>query len=142
MPWKVLASAWLLGFAMWSALFCVIPMEHVLKEQLHLTHTQTILLYTIPLVALASFCIPGGVLSDRIGARKAAGIGINIVTVGSLLRATATNPTSLLIFTAVYGIGLGLAFPNFPKLVSAWVPKERSGMTIGVVMLNNRGDNI
>ena len=134
MPWKILGSGWILGFAMWAALFCVVPMEHILKEALALTHTQTILLYTIPMVALAAVSIPGGILADRIGARKAAGIGVIIIAVGSILRATAASPPSLLAFTAIFGVGLGLTFPNFPKLVSAWVPRERAGVATGAIM--------
>lgn len=134
MPWKVLGSGWILAFAMWAALFCVVPMEHILKEALALTHTQTILLFTIPMMALAVVSIPGGILADRIGARKAAGIGAIIIVVGSLMRATAETPSSLLAFTAIYGVGLGLTFPNFPKLVSAWVPRERAGVATGAVL--------
>jgi len=134
LPWKILVSGWILGFAMWAALFCVVPMEHILKEALALNHTQTILLYTIPFIALAAVSIPGGILADRIGARKAAGIGVIIIMVGSILRATAVSSPALLTFTALFGVGLGLTFPNFPKLVSAWVPRERAGVATGAIM--------
>ncbi len=56
-------------------MFSVPPMEHILKEELLLTHAQTSLLYSIPILMIGAVAIPAGVISDRIGVRKAAGIG-------------------------------------------------------------------
>ena len=74
MPWKILAGAFILGFAIWAPVFCVPPMEHILREELLLSHTQISLLFTIPIMMVAIMAIPGGILADRIGAKKAAGI--------------------------------------------------------------------
>ena len=126
-PWVIIVSATLMAFAMWTPMFCVPPIEHILKEELSLTHAQTSLLYSGPMLAIAAASIPAGLLTDRIGVRKAAGIGAIILAVGSALRATATDSESLLAFTVIYGIGLGWVFPNLPKLVSLWAPKHRIG---------------
>jgi len=107
-------------------------MEHILKAELHLTHVQTSLLFTAPILMLAAVAIPAGVITDRIGVRKAAGIGAIIIAVGTILRGTATNSPSLLAFTFIYGVGLGWSFPNLPKLVSAWVPREKAGVATGI----------
>lgn len=131
-PWTVLGNACLLGFAMFAPLFCVPPMEHILKEELLLTHAQTGLLFTAPILMLAAVAIPAGLITDRIGVRKAAGIGAIIITVGAILRGTATNYSSLLAFTFIYGVGLGWSFPNLPKLISAWVPREKAGVATGI----------
>jgi CP family cyanate transporter-like MFS transporter len=134
MPWTILGSAWLLAFAIYSPMFCVPPMEHILKEELLLTHTQASLLFSTPLMMLVVAAIPGGLIADRIGVRKAAGIGIIIIVVGTILRSTATNYSSLLAFTLIFGIGIGLAYPNLPKVISAWTPREKAGMATGVVL--------
>jgi AAHS family 3-hydroxyphenylpropionic acid transporter len=107
-------------------------MEHILKEALHLSHTQTSLIYVAPILMLAALAIPGGLLADRIGAKKAAGIGAIVIVAGTVLRGTATDASSLLIFTFIYGAGLGLSFPNIPKLISAWFPRERAGVATGL----------
>jgi cyanate permease len=130
--WPILGVAFLLAFVMWASMFCVPPMEYILKESLHLTHAHTILLYSAPMLALAGVAIPAGIMADRIGFRKAAGIGASIIAVGSILRATVTNPFSLLVFTFIIGVGLGLSYPNLFKLVSAWSPRERAGVATGV----------
>jgi AAHS family 3-hydroxyphenylpropionic acid transporter len=132
-PRTILGSAWLVGFAMWAPMFCVPPMEHILKEALHLSHAQTSLLYIAPVLMLAALAIPGGLLADRIGAKKAAGIGTIVIVAGTVLRGTATDASSLLVFTFIYGVGLGLSFPNIPKLISAWFPRERAGVATGVL---------
>jgi len=131
-PWSILASTFLMAFAMWSPMFCVPPMEHILKEELLLTHAQTSLLFTAPILMLAAVAILGGRIADRIGVKKAAGIGAIIIAVGAILRGTATSASSLLAFSFIYGVGFGLSFPNLPKLVSAWVPREKAGVATGI----------
>ena len=131
-PWPILASALLLAFAMQTPQFCVPPMEHILKEELLLTHARASLLFTAPMIMLVALAIPGGILADRIGVRKAAGIGIIIIAVGTMLRGTATTASGLLAFTFIYGIGIGLSMPNLPKLISGWVTRQKAGMATGI----------
>jgi len=132
MPWKILAGAFILGFAIWAPVFCVPPMEHILREQLLLSHTQISLLFIVPILMVAVMAIPAGILADRIGAKKAAGIGAIIVVAGVLLRSNATDANALLGYTFLYGVGLGWCFPNLPKLISAWVPREKAGLATGI----------
>ena len=132
MHWPILGSAFLMAFVIYSTILCVPPMEHILKEELVLTHARASLLFTAPILMLIIAAIPGGLLADRIGIRKAAGIGIIIIVIGTLLRSTATSYSSLLAFTLISGIGIGLSYPNLPKLVSAWVPREKAGVATGI----------
>jgi cyanate permease len=134
-PWVIIASATLMAFAMWTPMYCVPPIEHILKEQLSLTHAQTSLLYSGPILVIAAISIPAGILTDRIGVRRAAGIGAIILAAGSALRAIATDSASLLAFTFIYGIGLGWSFPNLPKLVSLWTSRDRVGTITSIYML-------
>jgi AAHS family 3-hydroxyphenylpropionic acid transporter len=131
-PRAILVSTWLISFAMWSPMFCVPPMEHVLKEAFHLSHAQASLLYIAPIIMLAALAVPGGLLADRIGAKKAAGIGAIVMALGTVLRGTATDASGLLAFTFIYGAGMGLSLPNIPKLVSAWFPRKQAGVATGL----------
>ncbi|MFC1847474.1 CynX/NimT family MFS transporter [Chloroflexota bacterium] len=131
-PRGILVSAFLLGFAMLIPMVSIPPMEHILKEELLLTHTQTGLLYTTPLIMLVALAIPGGLLADRMGIRRAAGIGAIVMVTGCLLRGIATDFPSLLAYTFIYGMGFGLVFPNLPKLVSTWIPREKAGIATGI----------
>jgi MFS transporter, CP family, cyanate transporter len=51
---------------------------------------------------------------------------------GSLLRGTSESFNGLMIFTALYGIGFSIIFPNLPKLVGLWFPREKVGLATGV----------
>jgi CP family cyanate transporter-like MFS transporter len=107
-------------------------MEHILTEELFLTHAQASLLFSAPWLMIAITAIPAGLIADRIGVRKAAGIGIIIIVIGALLRSTAISASSILAFTFIYGLGLGWTFPNLPTLVSAWAPREKAGIAMGI----------
>lgn len=133
MPRTVIFCALLVGVAMWAPIFCVPPMEPLLKEQLLLTHTQTSLLLSVPVLMLVVTAIPAGIVSDRIGIRRATGIGLIVMAAGALLRGTASDFTSLLGFTFIYGFGFGWTFPNLPKLVSTYVEKEKANVAMGIV---------
>jgi len=121
-----------MGFAMFAPMASIPPMEYILKEELLVTHAQASLLFTTPLIMLVALSIPGGLLADRMGIRKTAGIGVVIIVVGSLLRGTSVDFPGLLAFTFIYGTGFGLVFPNLPKLVSVWVPRERAVVATGI----------
>ncbi len=132
MPYAILISAMLLAIAMWTPLLCIPPIEYILKEQLQITHAQTSLLYNIPLWMVGVVALPAGLIADRIGFRKAGGIGAILIAVGSLLRGTATDMPSLLAFTFIYGVGFGWAFSSLPKMISALVPHEKTGIATGI----------
>jgi len=131
-PWSILVSAVLMAFVLFLPMMSVPPMEHILQAELGLTHAQNGLLFSIPLIMIGAVAIPAGILSDRIGIRKAAGIGAIMIALGSILRSTATTPSGLIAFTVIYGIGLGWVWPSLPKLVSAWAPREKAGIFTGV----------
>jgi CP family cyanate transporter-like MFS transporter len=131
-PFAILISAMLLAIAMWAPLLCIPPMEYILKEELQITHAQTSLLYNIPLWMTGVVALPAGLIADRIGFRKAAAIGATLIAVGSTLRGTATDMFSLLTFTFIYGVGFGWAFSSLPKMISASIPREKTGIATGV----------
>jgi len=125
-PWAIIAAAAIMAFALFSPIFGIPPIEHILKEEFSLSHAQTSLIYSGPVLMIAVISLPAGILTDRIGIRKAAGIGAIILAIGSVLRLTANNPQSLIAFSFIYGVGVGWVFPNLPKLVSLWAPKHRA----------------
>ena len=130
--WLILVCAWLMGFALETPLFCVPPVLHIITEELQLSYAQSGFIYSVPLIILAAIAIPSGALADRIGIRKAAGIGVIVIAASSLLRGTATDFWPLLVFTCLYGVGLGLVLPNLPKLVGSWFPPQKIGFVTGV----------
>ncbi len=73
-----------------------------------------------------------GLLADSIGIKKAVGMGAVVLAVGSALRGISSGYPALLGFTMVYGLGLGICFPNLPKLARHCTPRARSNITLGM----------
>ena len=130
--WAILVYVWLLGFAMFARILCLPPIAHLMKEELSLSHGQVGLIYALPLGILAAISVPSGLLADTIGIRKAGGMGAVIMAAGSLLTGTATSFMTLLVSTALFGVGFSLVYPNLPKLVSVWFSQERAGVATGI----------
>ena len=133
MPRSVILIGFLLSFSMWAPVFCVPPMESVLMEDLALTHAQAGLLFSTPYFVIAAVAIPSGILADRIGLRRATGIGIILIALGSALRALADGFHPIIAFTVLYGVGFALVFTNLPKLIATWVTPEKSGVALGII---------
>jgi MFS transporter, CP family, cyanate transporter len=132
LPFGVLAVTVLLAFGMWLPLFVIPTIQDVISGQLAISHARTALAYSAPVAVLALAAIPGGVLADRIGLKKTIGAGVVILAAGAALRAVPDTFSGLLAFTLLYGLGLGLCFPNLPKLARNCSPRVRSNVTVGI----------
>lgn len=130
--WIILGCAWLLAFAMYCPMLCIPPMVHIIKREMGVSNAQLGFLFSVPVTTLVAIAIPSGLLADRLGTRRAVGIGAVVMAAGSLLRGTATTFGTLLVFTGLYGIGFSIVYPNLPKLVGLWFPREKVGLATGV----------
>ncbi len=128
----MLACAWLLGFAMYTPMLCIPPIAHIVKEELRVSHAAVGLLFSVPVTALVALAIPAGFLADRLGTQKAVGIGAVVLAAGSLLRGISESFGGLLAFTSLYGVGFSIIYPNLPKLVGLWFPREKVGLVTGI----------
>ena len=74
--------------------------------------------------AIGAFCgaVPLGILSDRIGRKRGAMLGLAIAIFGTAASAVATTTTELAIFRFVGGIGLGSILPPLIALSSEYAP--------------------
>src|SRR3989304_10613744 len=82
------------------------------------------------MVALFSF--PLGIVSDRIGIERAVGCGVTVAVLSDLLRPLSPNFSCLVLFTALFGLGFALCYPNLPKLVKEHFPPRLSGTATGI----------
>lgn len=130
--WVAIACAWLLGFSMYGAFLCVPPIVHIIKEEFNITYSQVGFLLSIPVAVLAVAAIPSGMLADRIGIKKATVIGALMISAGSFLRGTTSDYKLLYLFTALFGLGFTLVFPNLPKIAHAWFSRETVGLATGI----------
>lgn len=130
--WAVVWCAWFLGFAIFSRILCLPPIANHLKAALSITHSKVGLIFSLPVAILAATAVPSGLFGDRVGPRRAVGIGMIVLAAGSLASGTASNFQSLFLYTCVFGIGFSMAFSSLPKLMGLWLPAGKIGLGTGV----------
>jgi CP family cyanate transporter-like MFS transporter len=130
--WAVVGCTWLLGFAIFSRILCLPPIGNILKESLSITHSKVGLIFSLPVAILAATAIPSGLFGDRVGPRRAVGIGMIVLAAGSFASGTASDFRSLFIYTCIFGIGFSMAFSSLPKLMGLWLPADKVGLATGI----------
>ena len=125
-PGKRLAVAVFLTFSILAGLFAVPPMDTILAKELSLSHFQTGLLFSGPIIMLAISAIPAGIMADKIGLKRAIGIGSILLFAGTVLRGAAPDYTTLLIFSLIFGLGMGWSFALLPKVARSWSPPRQT----------------
>ncbi len=128
----VLGCAWLIGFAMFCPILCIPPIAFIIKQDLRVSHAAVGLLFSLPVTVLVVLALPSGFLADRLGTKRAVGIGAAVMAAGSLMRGVSGSYATLLAWTSLYGIGFSIIYPNLPKLVGIWFPREKVGLATGV----------
>ena len=130
--WIVLGCAWLIGFAMYCPILCIPPIAFIIKEELRVSHAAVGLLFSLPVTVLVPLALPSGFLADRLGTKRTVGIGATVMAAGSLMRGMSDSYATLLALTSLYGVGFSIIYPNLPKLVGLWFPREKAGLATGV----------
>lgn len=73
----------------------------------------------------------GGMLGDRYGVRRVVGLGVCLMGVTLLGRATATSFGAFYVWMFLFGVALALTFPNVPKALGMWFSRQEFGMANG-----------
>ena len=133
MPWKILAVAVLLNFCTWAVLFSIPPMETIISRDLLISHFYTSLLFSSPIIMIALVAIPAGIIADRVGLKKIMGIGAIIALIGTIIRITTTDYLDLLVFSLIFGFGMGLTFANLPKLARSCSLPQQTILVMGIL---------
>lgn len=141
-PRLVLGLTWLVAFNLRTGFIGVGPVLPDLADDLLLSNTVASLLVAIPTLMMGLVAIPGGFLADRFGSTLVITTGLAFVALGGGLRALATGWAPLLLFTVLFGAGIGIAQPPLPRLIRGLYPRRiglatgiySSGMVIGSIL--------
>ncbi|MBB5190181.1 NNP family nitrate/nitrite transporter-like MFS transporter [Silvimonas terrae] len=126
-----------LSFMVWYLLG---PLQIQIAQTLHLTTQQRGLMVATPILAGAVLRVVMGVLSDRIGAKRAGLLG-QFIVIGALLTAwqmgfsTMAGALLLGLFLGVAGASFAVALP----LASRWYPSQHQGTAMGIAGAGNSG---
>ncbi len=130
--WMMLTMAWLIYFCFGLVCFSLAPLISFIMPELNLTYTQIgIIAGSWPLAFMIS-SFPEGALIDRVGVKKSLLFGIFFISISSILRAFSNNFFSLLIPTAMFGIGAPMISLGLPKLVATWFSGMERGTASGI----------
>ena len=128
---RVLLVAWFAGFNLRSGFIGLGPALPALTRDLGLSFAQASFLVAVPTLMMGLMAVPGGGLADRWGPARVITVGLSLVALGGGLRAAAPGFPLLLVWTFLFGAGIGLSQPSLPRLMRAWFPL-RLGLTTGV----------
>ena len=81
--------------------------------------------------------IPGGILSDRFGARKILTIGIVWWSIFTLITGLAPGLTALIVIRVLFGIGEGLAPAATFKVIATWTPPSKRALANAIMLSTN-----
>lgn len=130
-------AAWLAAIGLLAGSYDVTAISVLLvhlEAAWHLTRGQTANLTAAPLVGAVLGSLAAGILADRFGRRLLLLSDFATFVIAALLAATASGYSSLLLWRAVMGIGIGADFAViFPYLAEMTVPAQR-GATMALVL--------
>lgn len=130
--WIVLTIAWSAFFGIAMSWYTMPTLQPRIVEIYQITSQQFRLALTLPFLVAGVLAIPGGMIADRVGIKRAASFGIFVAGIGFLIRSIGGNFVDLISAMTVIGIGLGLILPNLPKLVNVWFPPSETGLATGI----------
>ncbi|HAS76288.1 MAG TPA: MFS transporter [Marinobacter adhaerens] len=123
-PAKLLPVAvllWLAGVYLRIPVLVAPPLAPFISDELALTQALTGALTTLPILMLAIGSMPGSLAIARIGPRNTLALAMVIMVIGSAGRGLMPDTLTLMIASAVMGIGVSMMQPSLPALLPRWL---------------------
>ena len=132
--WWTLAALWLLytGFGLVAG--SIAPVVLLIEKELGITHAAMGSVMGAWQLAYIFAAIPGGMLLDRLGGRRALLIGGLMIALSALGRAFAQDYWTLLLAVALFGVGGPIVSAGAPKVVSQLFRGGDRGLAMGIYM--------
>jgi len=137
-PAKLLPVAvllWLAGVYLRIPVLVAPPLAPFISDELGLTQALTGALTTLPILMLAIGAMPGSLAISRIGPRNTLALAMLIMVIGSAGRGLVPDTLTLMIASAVMGLGVAMMQPALPALLPRWL--EPHHLAIGSAIYMN-----
>jgi sugar phosphate permease len=125
---------WLVSYIDRSLMPMALPL---IAQEFRLSPTVMGAVISAFFLGYATMQVPGGMLADRIGARKSITLGIAFWSGFSVLTGAAASLTNLIAVRICFGLGEGLHPAAAFKALSAWFPPRERARANGLVMSSN-----
>lgn len=125
---------WLAGVYLRIPILVAPPLAPFISDQLGLTQALTGALTTIPILMLAIGAMPGSLAISRIGPRNTLALAMIIMVIGSAGRALVPETLTLMVASAVMGLGVAMMQPALPALLPRWLAPHHVAMGSAIYM--------
>ncbi|MFV8572207.1 CynX/NimT family MFS transporter [Marinobacter sp. SBS5] len=137
-PAKLLPVAvllWLAGVYLRIPVLVAPPLAPFISDELGLTQALTGALTTLPILMLAIGAMPGSLAISRMGPRNTLALAMVIMVIGSAGRGLVPDTLTLMIASAIMGLGVAMMQPALPALLPRWL--EPHHLAIGSAIYMN-----
>jgi len=116
---------WLAGVYLRIPILVAPPLAPFIGDELALSQTLTGALTTLPILMLAIGAMPGSLSISRNGPRNTLALAMVVMVIGSAGRGLAPDTLTLMLTSAVMGVGIAMMQPALPALLPRWLePKH------------------
>jgi cyanate permease len=130
--WLILAMLFLMSGMSFCSINAMPPLFLEIQQQIPLTKAQMGLIMGSVLLSSLLFAPLGGGISDKIGSRWAATLGILLTAAAGALRWSMDSATGLIACNFFLGAGVALFSTNIPKALGMWFPRNELALANGV----------
>jgi len=125
---------WLSGVYLRIPVLVAPPLAPFIGEELALSKALTGALTTLPILMLAIGAMPGSLAISRIGPRNTLALAMVIMVIGSASRGLAPETLTLMIASAVMGLGVAMMQPALPALLPRWLQPHHLALGTAIYM--------
>ncbi|WP_418141094.1 MFS transporter [Marinobacter sp. MA] len=125
---------WLAGVYLRIPVLVAPPLAPFIGDELALTQALTGALTTLPILMLAIGSMPGSLAIARIGPRNTLALAMVIMVIGSAGRGLMPDTLTLMIASAIMGIGVSMMQPSLPALLPRWLEPHHLALGSAIYM--------
>ncbi|WP_239985591.1 CynX/NimT family MFS transporter [Marinobacter salexigens] len=125
---------WLAGVYLRIPILVAPPLAPFIGDELALSQTLTGALTTLPILMLAIGSMPGSLSISRIGPRNTLALAMLIMVIGSAGRGLAPDTITLMLTSAVMGVGIAMMQPALPALLPRWLEPKNLALGSAIYM--------
>lgn len=125
---------WLAGVYMRIPILVAPPLAPFISAEVGLSQTLTGALTTLPILMLAIGAMPGSLSISRIGPRNTLAFALLVMVIGSAGRGLAPDTVTLMLTSAVMGLGIAMMQPALPALLPRWLEPEHLALGSAIYM--------
>lgn len=125
---------WLAGIYLRIPILVAPPLAPFISDELGLSQALTGALTTLPILMLAVGSMPGSLAIARLGPRNTLALAMVIMVIGSAGRGLSPDTITLMLASAVMGLGIAMMQPSLPALLPRWLEPRHLAMGSAIYM--------